>query len=166
MIELRKNDILKKLQELFLFDFNHELWGVLDQNLVVSPYNSREKLEYLLNSAEKSIDFYFPYLQDDWLEKILFEASESWVSIRGIVDKSFYEENQELIEKYKQRWIILSPLRKDKLHAKMILVDKTYMYVWSINFSRYSMDENRELGIILRDISLIKKMKEIFQDDF
>ncbi len=166
LLELRQKDILSKLQELFLLDFEHKLWWVFSENLVVSPYNSREKLEYLLKSAGESIDFYFPYLQDEWLESILFEAAKNGIHIRGIVDQSFYDENPEMIQKYREWWILLSPLKKQKLHAKMILVDETYMYLGSINFSRYSMDENRELGIILRDMSLIKKMKEIFQDDF
>lgn len=39
----------------------------------------------------------------------------------------------------------LSVPEKQKIHAKAILVDKTYLYIGSINFSRYSFDENREI---------------------
>lgn len=48
----------------------------------------------------------------------------------------------------------------------MILVDGIYMYLGSINFSSYSMDENREIGLILRDTPIVQAMQKIFQTDF
>jgi hypothetical protein len=57
--------MLSQLETLFLLDYAHEFRGVFDQNLVISPYNSREKLEHLLKTAQNTIDFYFPYLQDE-----------------------------------------------------------------------------------------------------
>ena len=165
LLQLWKWEVSEKLSELFFLDYTHELSWVFQKNLVISPYNSRQKIEFLLRHAEKTIDFYFPYIQDTWLENILFEKSQSWVKIRGIVEEAFYKENTELIKKYADKKIVLTPLTSSKLHGKILVVDEKYMYLGSINFSSYSMDENREMGIILKESSLISQMQKIFSSD-
>ena len=56
--------------------------------------------------------------------------------------------------------------KKPYVHAKMILVDETYLIVSSINLSANSMDENREIGIILIDAALIRKFHDWFERDW
>lgn len=55
--------------------------------------------------------------------------------------------------------------KKPYVHAKMILVDETYLIVSSINMSANSMDENREIGIVIIDSALINKFKAQFERD-
>jgi phosphatidylserine/phosphatidylglycerophosphate/cardiolipin synthase-like enzyme len=52
------------------------------------------------------------------------------------------------------------------MHAKMILSDDTKAYIGSINFSAQSMDENRELGIILTQADSIQKLTTTFETDW
>ncbi len=56
--------------------------------------------------------------------------------------------------------------KKPYVHAKMILVDDTYLIVSSINMSANSMDENREIGIILIDAGIIEKFRGQFEKDW
>jgi len=55
--------------------------------------------------------------------------------------------------------------KKPYVHAKMILIDDTYLIVSSINMSANSMDKNREIGIILIDSFLLQGFKEQFERD-
>ena len=52
------------------------------------------------------------------------------------------------------------------MHSKVILVDEKYVFVWSVNFSEYSLDKNREMWIILKNEGIVKRILEIFKNDF
>jgi len=92
-------------------------------------------------------------------------SAQKWVQIRGIVEKDFYNENTDVINNFKDYNIDLTALQKPKLHAKAVLADKKYLYIWSINFSRYSFDENREIGIVLDDKNVISEFQKVFESD-
>lgn len=165
-IELREKEIIKKLKQLFTFDFNHELSGVFDERLVVSPYSSRWKLQWLIKNAETTLDFYFPYMTDDGLEEVFSQQVERGIVLRWIVWSDYIKENPATIESLKTVGWNISSLKSPKLHAKAILVDKKYLYIWSINFSTYSLDENREIGIIITNQKIISQFQSIFESDF
>lgn len=166
LVKVQDEKLIFSLKKLFQLDFTHTPGWVQNEHLVVSPYMSREKLESFIKSAEKKIQFYFPYIADDDFEKLLIQKAWEWVIIKGIVEKWFYEENTEIITKLEQYNIQISPLNRYKLHAKSIIIDETYAYIWSINFSKYSFDENREIGILLTDPDIISELEKMFQNDF
>jgi phosphatidylserine/phosphatidylglycerophosphate/cardiolipin synthase-like enzyme len=56
-------------------------------------------------------------------------------------------------------------LPKYNMHSKAILVDDLYLFIWSVNFSEYSIDKNREIWILLKDEKIISKFKEVFSKD-
>lgn len=165
-IELRDENIVWKLKELFTLDFNHELSWILDETLVVSPYSSRIKIQWIIKNAERSIDFYFPYMWDDELESVFSEQVERWIKLRGIVWSDHVKENTENIKKLEKKGWNISAMERPKLHAKAVLVDEKYLYIGSINFSRYSLDENREIWIIITNKSIISEFQGIFESDF
>jgi phosphatidylserine/phosphatidylglycerophosphate/cardiolipin synthase-like enzyme len=35
--------------------------------------------------------------------------------------------------------------KKFKMHSKAVLVDNKYLFIWSTNFSKPSLDQNREM---------------------
>jgi phosphatidylserine/phosphatidylglycerophosphate/cardiolipin synthase-like enzyme len=37
--------------------------------------------------------------------------------------------------------------------------------MWSINFSEYSLDKNREIWILIKEKKIISKFREIFSKD-
>jgi phosphatidylserine/phosphatidylglycerophosphate/cardiolipin synthase-like enzyme len=96
----------------------------------------------------------------------LFETAHRGVGIQGVVEEKFYQENTDIIEEFSENDIQLRPLESSKLHAKALLVDDAYLYIGSINFSRYSFDENREIGVIITDQEIIEKYLELFESDF
>jgi phosphatidylserine/phosphatidylglycerophosphate/cardiolipin synthase-like enzyme len=52
------------------------------------------------------------------------------------------------------------------MHSKAILIDNKYLFIWSINFSKYSLDKNREIWILLKNWDIISKFKSLFAIDF
>lgn len=165
-IEIWEVEIVAKLDELFYLDFEHELWGVFHPQLIISPYSSRQKIETLIGWAEKSIDFYFPYMWDDGLEELFSSKVDEGITLRGIVSQNFWDDDSELLKVLEAGGWNISIMKKPSLHAKAILVDGKYLYVGSINFSTYSLDENREIGILITNQDTIQKFQNIFEWDF
>lgn len=160
----KDKQILNDLNNIFLNDYNYTKKINYNDNLIISPDYSREKIEYLITNANKNIDLYFPYINDEKIENLLINRAKNWVKINFITDKNI-EENTSF-NNLKNSWINFKKLNKNKLHAKSILIDDKYLYIWSINFSDYSLDKNREIGILLNNEDIIQKFKKIFNTDF
>ena len=154
------------MKDLFLKDFSHEKTGVFHPNLVLSPDYSREKMQMLIETAQESLDLYFAYISDDVFEEKIFAAARRGVRIRFLTGEDFYEEHPEDIKKYRDLGIEIFPLEGPKLHTKSIFADEVYLYIGSINFSRHSFDENREIGLIMTDQQILSDFQRIFESDF
>ncbi len=161
MLFIRDKIILDKLLTTFNYDFKKEKNYIYDDNLVLSPFYSREKLEFLLKNAKQEIKIYFPYFGDQWFQTILEDKLDENIKIQIITDKK-----NENLDEFKSLWFDIVALPKLTEHAKVILIDNKYLYIWSINFSTSSMDKNRETWILLRNEDIIKKMQEFFFEDF
>ena len=103
---------------------------------------------------------YQQYIQDESIMHMLMQRS--WLDLRFIVADNDSKEE-----------LVASPLsqfthfrKKPYVHAKMILVDDTYLILGSINMSANSMDKNREIGVIIIDSFLIEQFKGIFERDW
>lgn len=155
---IKDNEICKKVEEIFKRDFLWEEKIISHPNLLVSPYSSREKIEYMLKSAKKSLKLYIPYLADEALFFLLKENLKAWILITIITSDTEGENLKEL--KNFGANIIYS---KRKIHAKAILKDDTLLFIWSINFSDTSMDENMELGILIQDKKIIDDFSLFFE---
>lgn len=123
----------------------------------------QEKLEYLIINAKENINMYFPYLEDENFKNLLINKSNYWVNINLIVDKDIEENN--IYKELNNSQINIIKLSNKSLHAKAILIDNKYLYIWSINFSTYSMDENREIGILIKNEDIIEKFIKICEKD-
>ncbi len=157
--------IVSVLEEIFQSDFKWIKQNIYDSNLILSPNYSRNKLHLLINNAQKDIKIYFQYFKDENLEKLLLKKAWEGVKISAIISESSWKNDINDIKRLQEGWIDIVPLQKIKMHAKMILVDNKYLYIWSINFSNYSLDFNREIGLLLKNQQIITKILDIFQQD-
>jgi len=156
--------IYSKLKENFNNDFNWEKINIYDDNLIFSPNSSRIKFKKMFNSAKKDIKMYFQYTKDDQLVNLLIKLKkEKNIKISIIIPKTASDD--ENILKLKKAWINIKILSKYKMHAKAILVDKKYLFIWSINFSNYSLDKNREVWILLKNSKIINDFLYIYNQD-
>jgi cardiolipin synthase A/B len=125
-------------------------------NLSICPIDCREKLEYLIWSAKKSIYIQTQYIQDSRIFEKLLAARTRGIDIRIIVGDN--QETWRLDRLSENIRIQKSPY----VHAKTILVDDTWLQIGSHNFSTNALDNNREIAIVSDD----KKSIAIFQKQF
>ena len=133
----------------------------LHPNLVVCPFNCREVIKTLLESAEKSIVIQTQYIVDDEILDILHKKSGE-VDMAIIVADT--DDNYDLIS-YFWPWIART-LKTRYNHTKMILVDEKYLLLGSMNLSSNSLDKNREIWIILLDSWHVSKFENWFKKDW
>lgn len=163
---MKDEKVVSDLENIFLIDFQYRDNLVYSHDLVLSPSYSREKFEKLFSSATKSIKLYFQYIKDKDLEDLLIKKTLEWVDIEIIVSKSSYKEDREELDDLMSYWIKIYPILKYKNHSKAILIDEKYLFIWSINFSTYSLDKNREIWILLKNKDVIDTFLKVFTKDF
>jgi phosphatidylserine/phosphatidylglycerophosphate/cardiolipin synthase-like enzyme len=57
-------------------------------------------------------------------------------------------------------------LARYKLHAKCAVVDSSLFYIGSQNLREVSLDARREVGIIIQDDPMARKIERIFDEDW
>ena len=156
--------IYKKLKENFYNDYNWIKINIYDDNLIFSPNTSRIKFEKMFNSAKKDIKMYFQYMKDDDLVKLLINIKkEKNIDISIVIPETAIDDENTI--NLKKAWIKINILPKYKMHAKAILIDKEYLFIWSINFSYYSIDRNREVWILIKNSKIINNFLKIYNQD-
>jgi len=157
------SDFRDSLEKLFDADWVWDDLSTLNlhPNLVVCPLNCREVIKTLLESAEKSIVIQTQYIVDDEILDILRKKSEQ-IDIAIIVADT--DDNYDLVS-YFWPWIART-LKTHYNHTKMILVDEKYLLLGSMNLSANSLDNNREIWIILMDTWHIATFEKWFKQDW
>jgi hypothetical protein len=70
---LKNTEIFPSFLEIFQADFDGKKKNISQDNLVLSPFSSRFKLEYLLKNAKKSIQMYAHNFSDQNISDILIQ---------------------------------------------------------------------------------------------
>jgi phosphatidylserine/phosphatidylglycerophosphate/cardiolipin synthase-like enzyme len=137
---------LEFLIQLFLTDFEKkEAIFTIPKEIVLSPINSRKQLENIIQHAKKKVIIYTQSLSDTKIFNLLKEVSKNEVKISICIanNEDINTDILSLPEKYKN--ITLSRPKKPYIHTKTILIDTEFIYMGSINLSRNSIENNREV---------------------
>ncbi len=143
----------------FLADSQRIDYLPTDPHLVVSPDNSRGKLTALLNSAQNQIDIEMEVLTDQKMVDLLAEKAKN-MQVRIIIPETKSIDNP--IIPNTQTKFLKSPYP----HAKLIIIDNQRAYTGSINFTSQSLDQNRELGILISQPNIIERLRTTFESDW
>ncbi len=159
---IRDPNIIESLTYLFEKDRKGEPIDMqkIDPHLVVCPINCRSVIEKALSSAEHSIDIMTQYIYDPALIKILKKTPEN-IHMRLLLSDS--SGNQNIVDYFGPKTAQMYTSRKHYLHTKTFLIDNRRLLIGSMNLSDNSLDNNRELGIIITDPQLIQKFKKWFE---
>ncbi len=154
---------------IFQADWNRTTAQFYDPDLVVSPINARNTFIALLNSAHSTLLVEAEEMNDSAIEQALTYAAQHGVQVQVILPMpsgSSGDSNSQGINAIKQGGI---QVREDPhlyMHAKMMLVDGQKAFVGSENISTQSLDQNRELGIIVADQGVLHTLQQTFQEDW
>lgn len=166
VVSNNKKDLLK-LEQIFEDDFNYKKSIICEPNLISSPDCSREIIGNLLKSAKSTIYIYNQEISDEEILTILKEKKKKWLDVKLIIwDKNKVKKNNQISQDLKKLGIeVISP-KKPYVHAKLVLIDSSYIYVWSVNFTTNSFDNNREVWVIFNNLKTWWEIKKEFLKDF
>ena len=140
-----------------------------DGPLIVSPTDSRRELLDLIDGAERTIEIYAEVVRDEEILAALTAAEERGVEIRLVVS----EEDDEDEDRGRAERALLAEagaevrfLPRLYVHAKIVLVDRERAYLGSQNFTAASLDQNREIGVLLDDPAGVATIARTFETDF
>ena len=133
--------------------------------LVVSPTNARSQLLALIGGAERSLDVYAEVVRDPEFVAALAEAAARGVAVRLVMSPG---EERQLVElrQLAAAGVAVRFVGSPYIHAKLFLVDGERAFVGSQNMTATSLDQNRELGLIVEEPGALERIGRVFADDF
>jgi cardiolipin synthase len=154
-IVTRDPKLYKEASGLFEADCTRQPYTPGHDRFVVSPDTSRERLTGLLGKARKQILIYDERVSDKLIMRLLRERVEAGVEIRliGRMSKAI-------------PGIATRTLSDMRLHVRAIICDGATAFVGSQSLRKMELDERREIGVIVKDARIARKMQEVFEQDW
>jgi cardiolipin synthase len=146
--------LVKAAVDLFESDATRQPYSASEKRLVVSPENARDVLSKFIQGAKRSLCIYEMNLSDKRMLKLLQERRNAGVEIR-IIGKIAGPPDGVGVRKLKQR-----------LHARAIVRDGSRAFVGSQSLRRSELDSRREVGVLVTDPRVARKIQKIFDDDW
>jgi len=135
-------------------------------DLVWSPGALDSQLS-LINSARYTLDIYNEEMDDSAVTSALGAAARRGVDVKVVMTAS--SDWDSAFKSLTGAGVHVRTYKQDAslyIHAKMILVDGRRVFLGSQNFSAGSLDDNRELGIILSTAAIIRSLERTFAGDY
>lgn len=155
---IRDQEITTELNRLFDADWHGQAFRPADLPLVISPYNSRKKLIELLDSATRTIRIMDAKIQDQQVMGLLLRKASSGCDVKIISRDTFYH---QVVPNFHVR-----KLARYKLHAKCSVIDGVRFFVGSQNLREVSLDRRREVGMIVEDDAMSRRIERVFDEDW
>lgn len=147
--------LVQEAVKLFEADSTRQAYTAGLQSLVVSPENARASLSQVIKRARKQLLIYDPKVADRSMIRLLQERAKAGVDIR-ILGRLAKRGAGLQVEK----------LPKPRLHVRAILRDGRELFVGSQSLRAAELDKRREVGVIVRDPSAARQLREVFESDW
>jgi cardiolipin synthase len=121
---------------------------------VVSPANSRKVLGTFLKRAKKQLLIFDPKISDKEMIGILRDRARAGVEVRVI---------GRIAARFE---LAVKKPTAVRLHTRTIIRDHHQAFVGSQSLRSAELDSRRELGLIVRDSKIIKKLVDTFESDW
>jgi phosphatidylserine/phosphatidylglycerophosphate/cardiolipin synthase-like enzyme len=156
-----------ELAKIFEADWARVPYRALDPDVVVSPENARWRIFGLMDAAQRELWVGVESLTDPEAVALLKAKHKAGVDVRVLVGN--VKKMSSNLPPARELMAAGVPVRsqgRPYLHAKYAIADGQGAYVGSINLSTNSLDENRELGLILDDGATIARLHDTFAGDW
>lgn len=147
--------LVKDAAALFEADCNRQTYAPMHERFVVSPETSRARLTSFIKGAKKQLSIYDEKVTDNLIQRLLEERVKAGVQIR-VIGK--LEKDLPGIETRK--------LQDLRLHVRAIVRDGTMAFVGSQSLRKLELDGRREVGVIIHDVRVAKKIQAVFEADW
>jgi phosphatidylserine/phosphatidylglycerophosphate/cardiolipin synthase-like enzyme len=148
--------LVKEGLALFEADAARQVYRPRNEQFVVSPVNSRERLSAFIRGARRELLIYDPRFTDRAMGTLLAQRTHDGIKVR-------------VIGKAHHRIRALLDVRKYngfRLHVRAIVRDGQDAFVGSQSLGRMAFEDRREIGLIIRDADIARRMRSIFQRDW
>jgi cardiolipin synthase len=154
-IATRDKRLVKEATALFEADDTRQPYAPGCDRLVVSPETSRRLLTEFIKGARKELLIYDEKVTDNQIQRVLQERVKEGVKVR-IIGK--IEKNLAGVRSRK-----LPDLR---LHVRAIVRDGSEAFIGSQSLRKLELDGRREIGVIVHDTRIARKIQAVFEDDW
>lgn len=152
---------------IFQADWQRQTPTLSDPQLVVSPVNARQRLLALINAARSTLFVEDEEMYDSQSESALISAAQRGVQVDVILPQPSGSAGSDGdVSRLMQGGVHVRYISVVYMHAKMMVADGKLGFVGSENFSANSLDDNRELGILIADPAAIATLSQTFQQDW
>jgi cardiolipin synthase len=146
---------VKEANNLFGADCTRQPYTPGYDRLVVSPESSRELLTAFIRKARRELLIYNPKVSDRLLLRALQERLKAGVKIR-IIGKA----DKRLAGVETRR------LTDVRLHVRAIVRDGQAAFVGSQSLRKIELDNRREVGVIVIDSRMARRIQTVFENDW
>lgn len=164
---------VREIADVFDADWNYLPVTPALPTLVWSPVNSRAKILWVMGHATKTLDVYNEEITDKECIDALAAAAKRGVAVRVIaadLTSNGKNENAPALAALNAGGARAKAITSLYIHAKMVLADygtqEQVAYVGSENFSNVSLDQNRELGILVTEKPILDRLESVFSQDW
>ncbi len=151
----RDPKLVKDAAALFEADSNRLTYAPSHDRFVVSPETSRARLTSFIKGAKRQLCIYDEKVTDNLIQRLLEERVKAGVEIR-VIGKC--EKNIPGIETRK--------LQDLRLHVRAIVRDGSSAFVGSQSLRKLELDGRREVGVLIADTRVAKKIQAVFDADW
>ena len=154
-VSTKNAGLVKEALALFESDATRQPYSPGHPRFVVSPETSRRMLTDFIKRAKKQLLIYDDKVTDKLILRLLQERAKAGIEIRviGKIDKGV-----EGIQCCK-----LADLRP---HIRAIVRDGQQAFVGSQSLRKLQLDNRREIGIIVTDSRIAKRIQTVFENDW
>jgi len=151
----RDRKLVSEGMRLFDADFTRQPYTPGHARFVVSPENSRTVLTHFVKAAKKQLLIYDQQVSDNLVQRVLLDRIKAGVDIRII---GGLEKNLPGIKTRK--------LADMRLHVRAIVRDGASAFVGSQSLRKLELDGRREVGVIVNDSRIARKLAAVFETDW
>ena len=150
----RNQRLVKEAVSLFEADRTRQPYAPSHNRLVVSPETSRELLTAFIRGAKKQLLIYDEKVTDNLIQRVLQDRARRGVDIRilGRIEKPIAGvETRKLAA---------------RMHVRAMIRDSSAVFIGSQSLRKLELDGRREVGVIVNDSRIAKKMLAVFEADW
>ncbi|MDB5100170.1 MAG: hypothetical protein JWM80_4591 [Cyanobacteria bacterium RYN_339] len=180
VIEDRDPADVAEFVNIYRADRAHAPYKPTNPHLVVSPVNARQRILGLIAAAKRDVTIQVEVAGDPELDALLAAKRHEGVKVRVLLadvgsrkpakdtksEKVGGSGNANTAKTWSAAGVEVRYQDKPHLHAKAVIVDGLYMYVGSVNLTTNSMDNNRELGLVVTQPDIVGPVRATFDKDF
>ena len=149
----RNQKLVAEAVKLFEADTKRQSYTAGYNKFLISPVNARKELARFIKGAKKELMIYDPKISDRVMLRLLDERKKAGVQVRVIGSVS-------------GKRLGACELKRMRLHTRTIIRDHSSAFIGSQSLRQLELDARREIGLILRDASVVKQLVRTFEEDW